>query len=263
MQINRIKPMINKAQEPLVHLDNISVTLENQTILQNITLKIYPNSITTIVGPNGGGKSTLLKILLKLIHATQGEVYHQSGIKIGYVPQKLHIDPAIPINVYKFLSLKPNVTKPQIQEALDLFSIAHLTQHRMQKLSGGELQRVLLARAILGRPQLLVLDEPMQGVDISGQTELYQLLNKTRDWLQCAILMVSHDLNIVMANTDEVLCINRHLCCAGTPETISTEPSFIHFFGDQFAQNVAFYSHKHNHHHNLHGDVCCGNCHQH
>ena len=130
----------------------------------------------------------------------------------------------------------------------------------MQKLSGGELQRVLMARAILNRPQLLVLDEPMQGVDISGQTELYQLLNNTRSWLNCAILMVSHDLNIVMANTDEVICVNRHICCAGTPEVITNDPHFIHFFGDQFAQNVAFYSHHHNHHHNLHGDVCSGVC---
>lgn len=245
---------------PLVRLSDISVVLEHKTILKQINLQIYPNSITTIVGPNGGGKSTLLKVLLKLIPATEGTVYHQSDLKIGYVPQKLHLDPAIPLTVRKFLSLKLHTTKTQIEEALQLFSITHLSQQLMQKLSGGELQRVLLARAILTRPQLLVLDEPMQGVDITGQTELYQLLNKTRSWLNCAILMVSHDLNIVMGNTDEVLCINRHLCCAGTPEKISTDPSFIQLFGDQFANNVAFYRHQHNHHHNLHGDVCQGDC---
>lgn len=266
MRITRIKPLTTqkmKQNSPLVSLKNIYVTLDNQSILQNISLNIYPNSITTIVGPNGGGKSTLLKVLLKLLPATKGEVYHQKGVKIGYVPQKLHIDPAIPITVCKFLSLKPNATKERINQALSLFSISHLSGNRMQKLSGGELQRVLLARAILDRPQLLVLDEPMQGVDITGQTELYQLLNKTRDFLNCAILMVSHDLNIVMANTDEVLCVNRHICCAGTPEAISADPSFIHLFGDQFTKNVAIYSHRHNHHHNLHGDVCGGNCHQH
>lgn len=259
MQIKQIiKPLA--PSEPLVNLSNINVTFGNQTILQNITLNIYPKSITTIVGPNGGGKSTLLKVLLKLIPSDIGKVTHKKGLKIGYVPQKLHIDPSMPITVKKFLSLKPESTPNMIEEALSLFSITHLAQQNMVKLSGGELQRVLLARAILNRPDLLVLDEPMQGVDITGQTELYQLLNKTRDWLNCAILMVSHDLNIVMANTDEVLCVNRHICCAGTPEKISTDPSFIHFFGDQFAKNVAFYSHKHNHHHNLHGDVCNGQC---
>lgn len=255
MQIKQIRKHPS-SQEPLVQLDNINVFYNEVPALEHIHLRVYPNSITTIVGPNGGGKSTLLKVLLKLQQPTSGKVIHQKNLKIGYVPQKLHLDHSIPITVEKFLSLKPNSTKSIIDEALALLSITHLAQNSMQKLSGGELQRVLLARAILDRPQLLVLDEPMQGVDITGQTELYQLLNKTRSWLNCAILMVSHDLNIVMANTDEVLCINRHICCAGTPEMISSDPSFIHFFGDQFAKNVAFYSHKHNHHHNLHGDVC-------
>lgn len=256
MQITQIKPI----PSPLVSLENINVTFGEFQALQNIQLKIYPKSITTIVGPNGGGKSTLLKVLLKLLSPTTGTVVHQKDLKIGYVPQKLQLEHAIPITVSKFLALKPNVKSPLIDEALALFSITHLKQSNMQKLSGGELQRVLLARAILDKPQLLVLDEPMQGVDITGQTELYQLLNKTRDWLNCAILMVSHDLNIVMANTDEVLCVNRHICCAGTPETISSDPHFIRLFGDKFAKNVAFYTHHHNHHHDLHGNVCRGNC---
>ncbi|MBF0785653.1 zinc ABC transporter ATP-binding protein ZnuC [Muribacter muris] len=261
MQIKQIKPLSSHTNAtPLVRLDNINVIFGEQPVLQNIDLKIYPNSITTIVGPNGGGKSTLLKVLLKLLPPTSGKVIHQSGLHIGYVPQKLQLEQAIPITVAKFLSLKPNVKPAHIDEALALFSITHLKANSMQKLSGGELQRVLLARAILAKPQLLVLDEPMQGVDITGQTELYQLLNKTRHWLNCAILMVSHDLNIVMANTDEVLCVNRHICCAGTPETISADPHFIRLFGDQFAKNVAFYTHNHNHHHDLHGNVCCGNC---
>lgn len=257
MQIKRIQAL---KPPPLASLKQISVQFGDTPVLENITLEIFPNSITTIVGPNGGGKSTLLKVLLKLIAPTRGQVIHQKNLKIGYVPQKLHLDNAMPLSVRKFLALKPNTTQAAINEALELFSIRHLAENRMQKLSGGELQRVLLARAILNRPQLLVLDEPMQGVDITGQSELYQLLNRTREWLNCAILMVSHDLNIVMANTDEVFCVNRHLCCAGTPEVVSTDPSFIHFFGDQFAKNVAFYSHRHNHHHDLHGDVCQGNC---
>lgn len=261
-QIRAEQPVSHTArqQPPLIKLDKIHVVFGGKTALENINLTIYPNSITTIVGPNGGGKSTLLKVLLKLQKPTSGNVFHAKGLKIGYVPQKLHLDHSIPITVDKFLSLKPNCDKASIQEALELFNITHLRQNSMQKLSGGELQRVLLARAVLAHPQLLVLDEPMQGVDITGQTELYQLLNKVRQWLNCAILMVSHDLNIVMANTDEVLCINRHICCAGSPETVAGDPSFIHFFGDQFAKNVAFYSHQHNHHHDLHGDVCNGQC---
>lgn len=261
MRIQQIKPLTEtKSASPLVTLSQISVTFGAQTVLDNINVAIFPRSITTIVGPNGGGKSTLLKVLLKLLAPTAGKVVHQAGLKIGYVPQKLHLDHAIPITVERFLALKPNTTVVAIQEALSLFSITHLAQQSMQKLSGGELQRVLLARAILDRPQLLVLDEPMQGVDITGQTELYQLLNKTRSWLNCAILMVSHDLNIVMANTDEVLCVNRHICCAGSPEVVSNDPSFIRLFGDQYAHNVAFYAHRHNHHHDLHGNVCQGNC---
>ena len=241
-------------------VNHLSFSYPNKPVLHDITVQFPENQITAIIGPNGCGKSTLLKVLLKLLTPTRGKVEHKKGLKIGYVPQKLHLDHSMPITVKKFLSLKPYCKPFAIDEALKLFSIEHLAENSMQKLSGGELQRVLMARAILNRPQLLVLDEPMQGVDISGQTELYQLLNNTRSWLNCAILMVSHDLNIVMANTDEVICVNRHICCAGTPEVITNDPHFIHFFGDQFAQNVAFYSHHHNHHHNLHGDVCSGVC---
>ncbi|WP_314343766.1 zinc ABC transporter ATP-binding protein ZnuC [Haemophilus parahaemolyticus] len=267
MKIHQITPLTRSEKSPnqtkgeeLVSLKQIEVEFNGNKALQNINLTIYANEIMTIVGPNGGGKSTLLKVLLKLLTPTRGKVEHKKGLKIGYVPQKLHLDHSMPITVKKFLLLKPYCKPFAIDEALKLFSIEHLAENSMQKLSGGELQRVLMARAILNRPQLLVLDEPMQGVDISGQTELYQLLNNTRSWLNCAILMVSHDLNIVMANTDEVICVNRHICCAGTPEVITNDPHFIHFFGDQFAQNVAFYSHHHNHHHNLHGDVCSGVC---
>lgn len=260
MQIRRLSPTDVSKPKPLIQLKNISLTFGTQTVLEQINLTIFPNSITTIVGPNGGGKSSLLKVLLKLQQASSGEVIHQEGLKIGYVPQKFYLDPSIPLTVEKFLSLKPCATLQQCESSLELFNITHLRRQNMQKLSGGELQRVLLARAILDRPDILVLDEPMQGVDITGQNELYQLLNKTRNWLNCTILMVSHDLNIVMANTDEVLCINRHICCAGTPEVVSNDPSFIHLFGDQFAKNVAVYTHKHNHHHDLHGDICLGNC---
>lgn len=249
MQVHSIKI-------PLIELKNIHVVFEQKNALQNINLTIYPDSIITLVGPNGGGKSTLLKVLLKLLSPTSGEVIYSDQVRIGYVPQKIHLDQSLPMTVEKFLALKIGVAQPDIDAALARLSIGHLRHNRLQKLSGGEMQRVLLARAILNKPNLLVLDEPTQGVDMNGQAELYQLILQTQKKLNCAILMVSHDLNIVMAETNEVLCINQHICCAGTPEIVSNDPMFIHFFGDQFAKNVALYTHKHNHKHNLHGDVC-------
>ena len=249
MQIHAIKL-------PLVELHNISVVFEQKTALNNINLRIYPDSVITIVGPNGGGKSTLVKVLLKLLKPTAGEVKYHKNVHIGYVPQKIHLDHSLPITVEKFLSLKKGIKRTDIQQTLELLSITHLLQNSMQKLSGGEMQRVLLARAILAKPNLLVLDEPTQGVDVNGQAELYQLIHQTREKLNCAILMVSHDLHLVMADTNEVLCINQHICCAGSPETVSNDPKFIHFFGDQFAKNIAVYTHHHNHKHDIGGEVC-------
>ncbi|HBO39413.1 MAG TPA: zinc ABC transporter ATP-binding protein ZnuC [Pasteurellaceae bacterium] len=242
---------------PLIELNNISVIFEQKTALQNINLRIYPNTVTTIVGPNGGGKSTLLKVLLKLLQPTSGQVKYANDVRIGYVPQKIHLDHSLPITVEKFLSLKKGIRSDDINQALELLSCRHLVRNSMEKLSGGEMQRVLLARAILNKPNLLVLDEPTQGVDINGQAELYQLIQQTRITLNCAILMVSHDLHLVMADTNDVLCINQHICCAGSPEIVSNDPKFIHFFGDKFAKNIAVYTHHHNHKHDMHGDVCC------
>ncbi|OOF43647.1 zinc ABC transporter ATP-binding protein ZnuC [Rodentibacter trehalosifermentans] len=253
MQIHSIQRDPNK---PLIELNNINVVFEQKTALSNINLRIYPNTIITIVGPNGGGKSTLLKTLLKLQQPTSGEVIYGNDVRIGYVPQKIHLDHSLPLTVERFLALKKGVKTQEISTALEQLSITHLRQSTMQKLSGGEMQRVLLARAILNRPNLLVLDEPTQGVDITGQAELYQLIRQTQQKLNCAVLMVSHDLHIVMADSHEVLCINQHICCAGTPETLSNDPAFIRLWGNQLSQNVGFYTHHHNHHHNLHGDVC-------
>lgn len=248
---------IHSIQIPLVELRDISVIAAQKTILQQINLQIYPNAIITIVGPNGGGKSTLLKVLLKLITPSRGSVKYREDLRIGYVPQKIQLDQSLPITVENFLRLNQKANSTDIENALSLLSIRHLSESNLHKLSGGEMQRVLLARAILNKPNLLVLDEPTQGVDINGQVELYQLIHRMRETLNCAILMVSHDLHLVMADTNEVLCINQHICCAGTPETVSHDPEFIHFFGDQFAKNIAVYTHKHNHKHNLHGDICC------
>jgi len=254
--IMQIRSVQRDSLSPLIELKNINMAFEQKTALQNINLNIYPNSIITIVGPNGGGKSTLLKILLKLQKPTSGEVIYHKNVRIGYVPQKIHLDHSLPLTVERFLALKKGVTAGEISTALEQLSVAHLRNNNMQRLSGGEMQRVLLARAILNKPNLLVLDEPTQGVDISGQAELYQLIQRTQQQLNCAVLMVSHDLHIVMADSKEVLCINQHICCAGTPETLSNDPTFMRLWGDQLSQNVGFYTHHHNHHHDLHGDVC-------
>ena len=249
MQIHSIPPL-------LVELKDIYVAFEQKVVLRNINLKVFQNSIITIVGPNGGGKSTLLKTLLKLQPPTSGQVVYHQGVRIGYVPQKIHFDHSLPMTVERFLRLKQGVKKYEIQTALTQLSITHLSQSSMQKLSGGEMQRVLLARAILNNPNLLVLDEPTQGVDINGQAELYGLIHQTQQALNCAVIMVSHDLHTVMADSKEVLCINQHICCAGTPDSLSGNPNFMRLWGNQLAQNVGFYTHHHTHHHNLHGDIC-------
>ncbi|MDE4003528.1 zinc ABC transporter ATP-binding protein ZnuC [Glaesserella parasuis] len=263
MQINaiRVTQQANSTM-PLIELKNITMHFGQKTALQQINMAIYPNTVTTIVGPNGGGKSTLLKILLKLLKPTTRDVIYSRNVRIGYVPQKIHLDHSLPITVKNFLSLKKGITAKDIQQAAELLSISHLMHNSLQKLSGGEMQRVLLARAILNQPNLLVLDEPTQGVDMNGQIELYQLIHQMREKLNCAVLMVSHDLHIVMEDTNKVLCVNQHICCSGTPEAISSDPTFIQHFGDQFSKNIAFYTHHHNHRHDMHGDVYCSGQHQ-
>ena len=240
----------------LISLTNAYLSFSDHPLLDHAELHIEPNERVCLVGRNGAGKSTLLKTLLKLQTPTSGKVIYSKNVRIGYVPQKIHLDHSLPITVERFLSLKKGLKTQEISTALEQLSISHLRKSNMQKLSGGEMQRVLLARAILNKPNLLVLDEPTQGVDITGQAELYQLIHQTQQKLNCAVLMVSHDLHIVMADSKEVLCINQHICCAGTPDVLSNDPTFMRLWGNQLAQNAGFYTHHHNHHHTLHGDVC-------
>lgn len=247
-----------KTTTPLIEFKNINVTFGQKKALENINFKLYPQSIITIVGPNGGGKSTFLKVLLKLLKPSLGEVIYHQNVRIGYVPQKIHLDPSLPLTVEKFLSLSFHGKKEQIADAIERLSIEHLKKQSLHRLSGGEMQRVLIARAILNRPNLLVLDEPTQGVDMGGQVALYKLIHQMQEELNCAVVMVSHDLHLVMADTKEVLCINQHLCCHGTPQSLSNHPKFVQLFGDNFAKNLAFYPHHHNHHHHLNGEACGG-----
>lgn len=241
----------------LIKLEHVSVSYGQREVLSNISLTLKSGQILTLLGPNGAGKSTLVRAILGLVTPTKGKIISQPGLRIGYVPQKLHLDPTFPLTVERFMTLRPNIKKAEIPAALQRVKAAHLIQMPMQKLSGGEMQRVLLARALLNRPQLLVLDEPTQGVDVNGQVDLYSLIEKLRNEFGYGVLMVSHDLHLVMAKTDEVLCLNQHVCCSGTPEAISKHPEFVAMFGNHNADQLAIYRHYHHpQQHDLKGFRC-------
>lgn len=243
--------------EPLVALKQVSLSLGGTSILQNITLQLHRRRITTLIGPNGAGKTSLAKIVLGLHKPSQGSVNRQRGLRIGYMPQRLRIDDALPLTVDRFLWLANPGHRDQRRAALERVGVAALQHQPVQQLSGGEWQRVLLARALLRKADLLVLDEPAQGVDVIGQNTLYGLLSEVRDEFDCGILLVSHDLHLVMAATDEVICLQHHVCCSGTPEAVSKDPAFHDMFsGAQIpAPNLALYTHDHDHAHDLHGDI--------
>ncbi len=242
----------------LCALQGVALARSGNQILRDIQLDIHRNEILTIIGPNGAGKSSLLHIIAGLVQPSEGRVTREKRLRVGYVPQKLRIDNSLPMKVSRFLSLSM-VDKVTQRQALKHVNAAHLWDRQLHGLSGGELQRVLLARAIARQPQLLLLDEPLQGVDVNGQAELYRLIAQIREELECAIVMVSHDLHLVMAQTDKVICLNQHICCAGQPESVSQHPEYLSLFGRQQAQDIAVYTHHHDHHHNLHGAaVDCG-----
>ncbi|TVP55714.1 MAG: zinc ABC transporter ATP-binding protein ZnuC [Halomonadaceae bacterium] len=248
--------------EPVIALHDIHVQFSGPPVLQNVSLALHPNDIVTIIGPNGAGKTTLVKVLLGITKADAGRVRRKRGLRIGYVPQQLNLQPTLPLTVERFLRLAG--AEPQsIAHTLERTGVAHLQQNSIHHLSGGEMQRVLLARALLRRPHLLVLDEPAQGVDINGQAALYELIRDLRQELGCAVLMVSHDLHLVMASTDQVICLNRHICCQGQPERIASDPAFTAMFGDRLASSVAVYHHQHNHDHDLHGNPVLPHDHTH
>ena len=231
----------------LICLKSVSVSFGEREILKDISFDLKAGRILTLLGPNGAGKSTVIRLVLGLLNPTSGKVERHNTLRIGYVPQKLYLDPTMPLTVKRFMTLKPGVRDKDILPALERVNAAKLINQPMQKLSGGESQRVLLARALLNQPQLLVLDEPTQGVDVNGQLAIYDLINQLRNELGCAILMVSHDLHLVMAKTDEVLCLNGHICCSGTPDVVSSHPEFIAMFGSRGAEQLGIYRHHHQH----------------
>lgn len=238
----------------LIRGEQLSFSFQQQPILQNVSIAVRAGEIVTLIGPNGAGKTTLVRIMLGLLKPDQGQVHRSKALRLGYMPQKLSIDPNLPLSVERFLLLACK-DKKRITETLKETGIEKLRQSPLTRISGGEMQRVLLARALLREPQLLVLDEPVQGVDIAGQTELYQLIGEIRNRYNCGVLMVSHDLHLVMSATDTVVCLNQHICCQGHPEAVSNDPEYLTLFGEQHAKSLALYAHNHDHNHDLHGNV--------
>ncbi len=216
-------------------------------------MQIAPAEIVTIIGPNGAGKTTLVRIALGLQEPTGGRRSIRKDLRIGYMPQKLHVDSSMPLTVQRFLDLTGN-TGNAIRQALERTGVEEVYDSPLHTLSGGELQRVMLARALLNNPHILVLDEPVQGVDTTGQRELYQLITDLRNEQGCSVLMISHDLHLVMASTDQVVCINQHICCSGPPLQVKQHPAYMKLFGG-VSEELAIYPHHHNHHHGADGQI--------
>ena len=239
----------------LARAQGLEVRFGGRAVLSGVDMDIAAGEIVTIIGPNGSGKTTLVKALLGLIPVAQGSAHLLPGTRIGYVPQRFSIDAVLPLRVDRLMTLTAPASASAIGAALERVGVAHLRRADVASLSGGETQRVLLARALLRQPDLLVLDEPVQGVDFAGEAALYALIGELRDEMGLGVLMVSHDLHVVMAATDQVLCLNGHICCAGVPSDVSRHPEFLRLFGRQVAATLAVYRHDHDHDHDLHGHV--------
>jgi zinc transport system ATP-binding protein len=237
----------------LIEAVAVSVRFGAAPVLDGVDVAVNDGEIVTLIGPNGSGKTTLVRVMLGLLTPDRGVVRRRAGIRIGYVPQHMNVDAALPISVRRFLRLGGAARFARMDEALSEVDGAHLIDHPVSVLSGGELKRVLMARALLRAPDLLVLDEPSAGIDIPGQAELYALIRDIRDRRACGILLVSHDLHLVMAATDEVVCLNHHVCCHGRPEAVRRDPEYLALFGTEAAA-LAVYTHRHDHRHDVSGE---------
>lgn len=235
----------------LVTVEDLSVKRSGRNLVENVSLSVSQEEMVTLIGPNGAGKSTLIRAILGLIKVDGGKITRARDLRVGYMPQRLTIDPSLPLTVERFLTL-PGRNNNQLDWCLHETGTTQLRHQAVQNLSGGELQRVLLARALYSKPQLLVLDEPVQGVDVAGQVALYQLIDHIKHSLHCGVLLVSHDLHLVMASTDKVICLNRHICCEGTPDNVSRNPEFLRLFGESHSTAIASYTHHHDHTHECH-----------
>jgi zinc transport system ATP-binding protein len=233
---------------PLVEATGLTVRRAGRAVLDRVDLRVAPGEVVTLIGPNGAGKSTLVRALLGLVAPDAGHVRRRPGLRIGYSPQALVLDPVLPLTLARFLTLGARARRPELLAVLARVGIEDALDRPMTGLSGGELRRAVLARALLRRPELLILDEPMSGVDVTGQMELYELVARIRDETGAGVLLVSHDLHLVMARTDRVLCLDGHVCCAGRPLEVAGDPVFQRLFGRRLSDVMALYPHRHDHH---------------
>ncbi len=236
----------------LVSVRDLTIRLGSHTALSGVDLEITPGEIVTVVGPNGSGKTTLLRAIIGAVRAQTGRVERAAGLSIGYVPQSLSIDPTLPLTVNRFLQLPRTRERNLCETALAQAGADGLGERQMSALSGGQFQRVLLARALLEKPQLLILDEPTTGLDQPGSAAFYQQIERVRQDIGCAVLMVSHELHVVMSASDRVICLNGHVCCHGTPDVVASAPEYRALFGTGTQGALALYRHDHDHHHHHH-----------
>jgi zinc transport system ATP-binding protein len=233
----------------LVEVTGAGVRRDGRWLVEGIDLAIHRGEIVTLIGPNGSGKSTTAKLVTGVIRPSVGSVMRDTNLRIGYVPQKLSIDWTLPLTVKRLMTLTASHGPAEVAAAIEAVGIPHLANADVQQLSGGEFQRALLARAMIRRPDLLVLDEPVQGVDFSGEIAIYELIKKIRDETNCGVLLISHDLHVVMAESDTVICLNGHVCCRGSPDAVSQNPEYLRLFGGRAAATLAIYQHHHDHTH--------------
>ena len=239
----------------LVEVKGVDVSFGATSVLNHVDISVRQGEVVTVIGPNGSGKSTLLRVALGLLRPDAGTVIRRRGLKVGYMPQRINIDDTLPLSVRRFLSLgAPDVDTTETEALMHEVGTGHVIDHAFQAISGGERQRVLLARALLRHPDILVLDEPSAGVDVGGLGQLYRLIADLRDIRGFGVLLVSHDLHIVMAESDTVVCLNRHVCCSGRPESIRRHPEYLALFGGD-VPGLAVYHHDHDHSHDMAGNV--------
>ena len=241
--------------EALISVSDLTVRFGATATLDSVSLTVRPGEIVTVIGPNGAGKTTLLRVVLGLSKPDSGRVSRRSRLRIGYMPQSIAIDDTLPLTVRRFLDLGGRVAKGRRREVLENVGVSQLLDQPVQRTSGGEMQRVLLARALLRDPELLVLDEHAQGLDVAGQADLYALIGQLRGQLGCGVLMVSHDLHLVMAAADSVVCLNHHVCCTGAPRDVREHPEYLALFPETQIASLGIYTHHHDHAHTVTGEV--------
>jgi zinc transport system ATP-binding protein len=241
-------------RELLIEARDLCVSFDGRQILDQVTLQISRGEIVTLVGLNGSGKTTLVRVLLGLLTPDRGTVRRAPGLRIGFSPQRVDRDSILPMTVQRFLTLATPMPRTRLQALLDEVGAGGLIDNQIADLSGGEFHRVLLARAIVRTPDLLVLDEPLAGIDVASQAELYRLIAHLRERYGCGVLLVSHDLYVVMAATDMVVCLNHHVCCMGHPHSVARDAQFIALFGPHVAETLAVYTHQHDHRHDISGE---------